>query len=86
MVPFVFDTLPTLFTAEIKSSSQEDLVDLDQYDDDGNEIVPSVSGVVQYMMSHGDFPYGAGPTQPETGRVVLCQQYDNCSFEYKMKS
>ncbi|GFO08215.1 hypothetical protein PoB_003472000 [Plakobranchus ocellatus] len=52
---------------EVKSSSQEDLVDLDLYndggddddDDDDDKTTPSVTGVVEYMMSHGDYPYGA---------------------------
>ncbi|CAG5136541.1 unnamed protein product, partial [Candidula unifasciata] len=39
------------------SQSQDDaVIDLDDFDDDGL-LLPSVSGVVQYMQSHGDYPY-----------------------------
>lgn len=51
---------------ETKHSAQEEIVDLDQYDDDGNELVPSVTGVVQYMMSHSDFLYGADSVEPDS--------------------
>ncbi|GFR70434.1 ATP-dependent RNA helicase DHX36 [Elysia marginata] len=53
-------------TEKEKSTSQEDVEEVDQYNDDGDNEVPSVTGVVQYMMSHGDFPYGSETAEPDS--------------------
>ncbi|BFZ23379.1 hypothetical protein BsWGS_26418 [Bradybaena similaris] len=43
--------------AQMDSRLQDEaVVDLDDYDEDGRPL-PSVAGVVQYMKSHGDYPY-----------------------------
>ncbi|CAL1527826.1 unnamed protein product [Lymnaea stagnalis] len=64
------------------SRSQEEPVDLDGYDDEDNQL-PSVTGVVEYMKSHGDYPYAG--EEPESDFMAINTDSLNPEYDMRMK-